>query len=261
METLNQEKKIVSSQGEIDFNLLDTFYQENKESLAHLGGKSSLLMTAFCQMNSFNVENVSRIKESMRLQEKDLAKILHHTFTNTENKFLVLANKINQMDSTTINVVAELVEMIRAESSHRLSSAQNVESQLSSVATHFNKLALRMDDLTSESSRIAMEVAAGNTRVQGTLETLHQQLAGLNEAVEGLTSSQTLLKKANDTMAKDVKAVKLQLLSLQTDFNEAEVIRDRLEAECTTIRSKIRSAEDQLANKIKSADIKIAQLQ
>ena len=90
---------------------------------------------------------------------------------------------------------------------------------------------------------------------------MHQQLAGLTEAVEGLTSSQTSLKKANDTMAKDLKAVKLQLLSLQTDFNEAEVIRDRLEAECTTIRSKIRSAEDQLANKIKSADIKIAQLQ
>ena len=91
-----------------------------------------------------------------------------------------------------------------------------------------------------------------------TLDTLQQQLAGLTEVVEGLTSSQTSLKKANDTMAKDVKAVKLQLISLQTKVNEAETNRDSLEAECTTIRSRIRLAEDQLANKIKSADIKIS---
>ena len=57
LETLHKDSKIVSAQGEIDFNLLDTFYRDSKESLAHLGGKSSLLMTAFCQMNSFNVEN------------------------------------------------------------------------------------------------------------------------------------------------------------------------------------------------------------
>ena len=72
-----------------------------------------------------------------------------------ENKFLVLANKINQMDSTTINVIAEFAAMIRMEASHRLSHNQTVESQLTSVATHFNEFALRMDDLTTESSKMA----------------------------------------------------------------------------------------------------------
>ena len=53
MEALNRERKIVNGQGEIDFQLLDSFYQQNKSSLAQMGGRSSLLMTAFCQMNSY----------------------------------------------------------------------------------------------------------------------------------------------------------------------------------------------------------------
>ena len=241
--------------------MLDTFYQDNKESLAHLGGKSSLLMTAFCLMNSFNIDNVNTIRESMRHQENDLANILHHSFTTTENKFLALANKINQMDSTTINVVAEFAAMIHSESSQRLSGVQDVEAQLSSVATHFSKFALKLDDLTSESSRIAKDYNAGNTRLQGVLDTVQQQLAGLAEIVEGLATSQTSLKKANDTLAKDVRAAKLQLLALQTDVNETETKRDRLESECASLMSRIRSAEDQLANKFKSTDIKISRLE
>ena len=261
LESLHIDRKIVSSQGVIDFQVLDTFYQENKESLAHLGGKSSLLMTAFCQMNSFNIDNVNRIRESMRQQENDLAKILHHSFTTTENKFLVLANKINQMDSTTINVVAEFAAMIHSESSQRLSGAQNVEAQLSSVATHFSNFALKLDELTLESSKIAKDCNAGNTRLQGALDIVQQQLAGLTEVAEGLAASQTSLKKANDTLAKDGRAAKLQLLALQTEVNEAENKRDRLESECASLMSRIRSTEDQLANKFKSTDIKISQLE
>ena len=146
LETLNRERKIVSSQGEIDFNLLDTFYQENKESLAHLGGKSSLLMTAFWQMNSINVENVNKIEESMRRQENDLPKysIIPSPILRTSSWSWPI--KSTKWIPPLFKVVAEKTAMIRAESSHRLSSAQTVESQLSFVATHFNKLAPRMDD-------------------------------------------------------------------------------------------------------------------
>ena len=37
----------------------------------------------------------------MKSQEVELAQILHHFFASAENKFLILANKISQMDQTT----------------------------------------------------------------------------------------------------------------------------------------------------------------
>ena len=57
------------------------------------------------------------------------------TFTSTDNKFLILANKINQMDSTTINLMAEITAMIGTESSHRLSHTQMVELQLTATSS------------------------------------------------------------------------------------------------------------------------------
>lgn len=142
LEILNRERKIITDRGDIDFQALDIFYRENRGSIAHLGGKSSLLMTAFCQMNSFNMASMNMIREEMKAYENDLAGILHHSVGTTENKFMVIANKINQMDTTTLNAVSELVSMIQADASKSAQVIKSTETQFSSVASHFSKVAL-----------------------------------------------------------------------------------------------------------------------
>ena len=53
------------------------------------------------------------------MQEDDLANILHNNFNNVDNKFLVLANKVNQMDCTTLNIAAEIAAMLASEAAQR----------------------------------------------------------------------------------------------------------------------------------------------
>ena len=93
IESLSKNGKLVSSEGLIDFCALDEYYQANQPALVHLGGKSALMMSAFCQLNSFNMENLNKVKQSMKGQDKELARILDHTFSSNENKFLVLSKR------------------------------------------------------------------------------------------------------------------------------------------------------------------------
>ena len=66
MESLSNNGKLVSSEGLIDFCALDEYYQANQPAVVHLGGKSALMMSAFCQLNSFNMENINKVKQSMK---------------------------------------------------------------------------------------------------------------------------------------------------------------------------------------------------
>ena len=146
-------------------------------------------------MNSFNMASMNMIREEMKAYENDLAGILHHSVGTTENKFMVIANKINQMDTTTLNAVSELVNMIQADASKSAQVIKSTETQFSSVASHFSKVALSLDDVKSQMGDVSKEITKTIKALQISVNELSQQVKGISEIAEGLAVSQTSLKK------------------------------------------------------------------
>ena len=133
--------------------------------------------------------------------------------------------------------------------------------QFDNVATHFNKFALRLDDLTAENSRLSKIDTESNSKVQGDLTNLKQQMVDLAEVTEGLAATQTSIKKNADTSTKEARATKLQVRSIQNDLEERGTRMDFQESELASLASRFKSLEDMVISKIKALESKMTKME
>ena len=69
---------------------------------------------------------------------------------SAENKFRLVANKIIQMDQTTISVVTDIIALIAKETNIREEKFLIASDQFHNNNAFFNKMALQINDLKEE---------------------------------------------------------------------------------------------------------------
>ena len=259
MESYSNAGNLITQEGRIDFVALDEFYRNNQVSVLQMGGKSSLIMSTFCQLNAFNLDNASQIRQLIRVQEADFAQVLHQNQFSAENKFQVVANKISQMDQTTISAVTDIITLIAKETNNREEKFLMASDQFHNNNSHFNKMALQINDLKEELQLInAKQISMKEENAQPK-QLVASQLLGINEAFEGFIASQEIQKNITTAYAKQIRELKMVTASSEAKTQELEERMFQMQTSVADILCNLRQYQNESSLKFSGADRKLNQ--
>ena len=143
--------------GRIDFLALNEAYQHNPMLMGQSGGKTAAMMTAFCQMNAFNLDNFLQIGEYMKKAENNFSSVIHESNSSTDNKIQITANKISQLDHTVVLLFTEVAQRIMSGEKKENDNAITMMTEIKENDFKINQIVLKYDDKQTENLEIVID--------------------------------------------------------------------------------------------------------
>ena len=176
---------IPSKYGRIDFEAINDFYLAHPD-LDFGGGKAGFLMSSLCQLNAFNIENLSYIREEIKSQTS-FASLIHQSNQSLEAKTQILANRATLLEQVMLNTFTDIATKITKDQEEELDTLKRAENAVRESNERINSLQMQFSELARALETENIKRHSEDSYIKNTVDSV---LNGHNSSIQKILDDQ-----------------------------------------------------------------------